>query len=386
LVSSRSAQREATVNEFPVLGAGVTASHDTVQTFEDLSMKATLLRWMPWVLPALCLGLMATPAKAQQAGDCEPRGDYGNNCNPCYATCCPLWTLRATGVYMTRQDPDSRTFVTQPNGTDALNFDQFNFDYEPGADVSLIRSFGCGSGIEGRYLGLWNFEDTVNVGPFPGGAVIFNTNPPSPGAFPPAGATINARYESELHSGELNYRYCSRSWLTLLGGVRYLQLDEEFGAQFLSVDPTIVGPLTINSEALNDLYGAQLGADINLFESRDGNLRVSGIGKTGLYYAHSENRQSVASFNAAGAPVFAVASRDVDDRVALVAEAGGQVSYKITGNVAVVVGYQVLFLQDVALASDQIAAGGNIAAPSARLDTNGDVLFHGANAGLMFGF
>jgi hypothetical protein len=286
---------------------------------------------------------------------------------------------------MTRQDPDSRTFITQPNGTDALNFDQFDFDYEPGADVSLIRSFGCGSGIEARYLGLWNFEDTVSVGPFPAGGVFYNTTPPTPAIFDGA-TTINARYESELNSGELNYRCCARPWLTMLGGVRYLQLDEEFGAQFNFAGSTAFNSVLVGSEALNDLYGAQVGADVCIFESRGGCLRVSGVGKAGAYYAHSENRQSVLTINANGVPILAVAGRDVDDQVALVAEACGQVSYKISGNAAVVVGYQVLFLQDVALASDQIAAGGNIFTPSARIDTNGDILFHGANAGLIFGF
>ncbi|HEY2760120.1 MAG TPA: hypothetical protein VGI75_05235, partial [Pirellulales bacterium] len=78
------------------------------------------------------------------------------------------------------------------------------------------------------------------------------------------------RYESNLQNVEVNYLHTWNVWSTLggwsqfslLGGFRYLHLDEQFGVHFAafdSLDPMFVFHENINLSTANDLYGAQVG-------------------------------------------------------------------------------------------------------------------------------
>ncbi len=297
-----------------------------------------------------------------QMGCCDAAtGCCDDGCQPC----APAWSIRAAAVFMKRQSPKSRAFITD-FGNVVFNYNQFEFDYQPGADISLIRNLDCCNALEVRYFGLWDVDDSRRVGPITSGNSTL---------------IISGDYDSQLHSGEINHRYiCCDSCLTLLGGFRYLNLREQFHGNLLN--PTTA--VDINSRTSNDLYGFQLGLDAVVLEGPSRRFRVNALAKGGVYYARSENLVSAALFdpnNTAGGSLFG-SNTNAANGVAFVGELGLLGSYQVTCNTSIQLGYQLLWLQDVAVASEQFIQGG----PTTQVDNGGSVLYHGLNCGVVINF
>ena len=76
-----------------------------------------------------------------------------------------------------------------------------------------------------------------------------------------------------------------------------------------------------------------------------------------------------------------------DTKAAFIGEAGVNGSFQVTRCLSVRAGYQIIWLQDVALASNQIPVTGTpvggVITPTG-IDVNGHVFFHGINLGADF--
>jgi len=277
----------------------------------------------------------ATAGGESYAGP-EPATPY-DLCQPGW---CPLWTIQAGAVILHRSDPSDDSILTAIAGGDTPSF-----GWTGGPDVSIARRLGSGNSLELRYFGAlaWEIDESLSAGP----------------------ASVGANYRSRLNSTEFNWRRPSSESITWLAGFRWIELQEEFD---LSVDVASV-PLSIdvNTNVNNHLYGGQIGVDVALW-NRASPLSVSGIIKGGVYgnFADSDLAVLINGF-----PVGAIG--DDDSHVAFAGDIGIAAAYPLTEHLALRGGYQLLWIDGVALAEDQI---------SDDLDTSGDVFYHGALMGL----
>jgi hypothetical protein len=259
-----------------------------------------------------------------------------------------------------------------PGGTDLLNADDFGFDFEPGYDVSLMRHSVLGTcwDIEGRYFGVDGWDSSVPTITSPNGGVIQFVEPIGNVFFP---AEINASYNSELHSAELNARRQVRNWLQFLVGVRYLELNEQSLTITQDIGPGLNLATTDNS-AVNRLWGAQLGADALLLQRN--RFSVEGIMKAGIFANSASNSTSISQPTG---PFFNSAAQT--DHTAFVGEVGVTGLYQFTSCLSVRASYQMLWLEGTALASDQISVS-DPANGVATVDTGGSLFYHGVFVGL----
>jgi hypothetical protein len=284
-----------------------------------------------------------------------------------------------------RERPDSVNVLSIVGGPEIFNMSDFRFNFEPGIDLGVLYHNGCGTAIEGRYLGVWDTDDSRDRGALPGGTVIaFGTMPPPSLVTLPSTTVFRFDYESELNSGELNLRRGQCDNFTLLAGVRYLNLNESFIAQldFIGVP---VGVATATTEVDNQLYGLQVGAEGVFWSDSCGRFSLGGFGKGGIYHNSVEHEGTFQYFGAAP-PNFDTRGRRSESEVTFVAETGVNFTYCITCNCSLVVGYQALWLDGVALASDQITSTGNLFLSEVGIDVDGDVFYHGALAGAVVSF
>jgi len=266
----------------------------------------------------------------------EPATPY-DLCQPGW---CPLWTIHAGSVILHRSDPSDDGILSLIAGGDTPGF-----GWTGGPDVSIARRLASGNSLELRYFGALECEIDESLTASP--------------------VSVGANYTSRLNSTELNWRRPSSESITWLAGFRWIELHEEFN---VSTDIAIV-PISIdtNTNVANHLYGGQIGVDVALW-NRTSPLSVSGVIKGGVYGNFADNDVAVL-IN--GIPLGALG--DDDSHVAFAGDIGIAAAYPLTEHVALRGGYQLLWIDGVALADEQ---------DSAEVDTSGDVFYHGALVGL----
>ena len=177
-----------------------------------------------------------------------------------------------------------------------------------------------------------------------------------------------ANYQSELHSVEANVGQQVRDWLGLSVGFRYVELDERGSIALTGA----AIPFTYAARTTNRLYGAQMGGHALLWCQDRFTLEMTG--KAGIYGNHSDHggltATNVATLTAVGS----------DNRAAFVGELGFTGKACISECLSVRGGYRLLWLDGVAVATDQLAASDFNT--GIGYDGGGDVFYHGAFVGL----
>jgi hypothetical protein len=286
--------------------------------------------------------------------------------------------IGASGLF--RLGNDDIALVTDsfaPGGTDLINADNLNPGIAPGLDATLgarYRMFGA----EVRYLGL--HEWLQSDGAFsPGGAVVQYITPLGNTAFP---ALVGASYESNLHNIEVNLRWWPFERLSILAGFRYLMLNEE-----LTIEHDI-GPglnlATLEHETANTLLGGQVGLEgvvvrfkNVLFEGDSINL--GGLVKVG--YFNNRTKTDISITQPVGANWFA---DDTDNQGTFLVEGVATIGYKITRNISLQLRYQLMWIENIAMAPEQVPASDPFIG-MASTDTE-DVFYHGPWVGINVSF
>jgi len=270
----------------------------------------------------------------------------------CRACCCPDWTVTADAMIMNRIGNKSTTILPRlrnGNGAlvgsaDVLNSNDFDFGFAAGPRLSLVRHtqyYDC----EVVYFGIDGWSD-VRIVPQ-------SLNPASPLLFD---------WSSKLYNVELNVRWNPCCEVAVLAGFRWAELREDFrGGRFFNPDFIPIG----DTETTNDLYGFQLGADARLWQY--GCFSISGLCKAGIYLNHANQTSDFTL-----APNIFSASTN---HTAFLGEAGLQARYQFTQRFAARAGYELLWLDGVAIAPAQTH---NLLG----IDSKNTVFYHGATAGL----
>jgi hypothetical protein len=278
-----------------------------------------------------------------------------------------MWTVKAGALILDRANPQPAILVEDTTNGDVIaDARNFNFNWNGGVDVSAIRKWGDCNALEIRYFGIdgWRATQDFTTSPI----WNFPTNPP---LFGLGLANVNAVYTSRLYNAEINLRHRSSDRIVWLAGFRWLELHEnlDFDADFGGNEAII------NWNTDNHLYGGQLGADIRLVDRCK--FAIDSVFKAGVYYNSADNTFGVTQEIP---PNFAAGQQR--EEVAFVGEIGLTAVYKWTEHVGLRAGYQLLWIDGVALASDQLGVTDVITASG--IDSRGDAFYHGAMASIDF--
>ncbi|MDY0166922.1 MAG: BBP7 family outer membrane beta-barrel protein [Thermoguttaceae bacterium] len=248
-------------------------------------------------------------------------------------------------------------------------------DLSFGTEVGPRFAFDIGldshRSIETVYFGLHQWGSTRDV------ADENNLSIPSPLAVTTQDFFMADRmtldYRSRIHNVEVNYwRRLGCTNFHLLAGFRYFNLDERFN---INSEDDQTGTSDYRVNARNNLYGAQLGGR---WEATRGQLGVDFFGKAGVFG------------NAAGQRTFmgdldnTVVLRDFNttgSRTAFIGELGINATWRFTECLAARAGYQLMWVEGVARAPDQLDFTNTLQSGSALVFDQG-AFMHGAHVGL----
>jgi hypothetical protein len=284
--------------------------------------------------------------------------------------------LKAGALFLHRQDNDSRTLVEEFGGAGAelINASDLDLGFDTGMDISLmgqIREFGA----ELRYFGLQDWSESKTAGSNNAALKYQNT---SFGYLSSSEMQIAADYNSQIHNAEFNLHWwpCANDRYHLLMGVRWIRLNER-----LDIDIDMISDLDRHKiTADNRLWGGQVGLEGMLLGKPDQGFSVDGFVKAGYYNNNLSSRMHERFFSGS-----ASVGRD---HGTFAGELGIGAQYAFTRNIALGARYQLLWLDSVALAPDQMRK----LAPGVLGDVGGgsvdweSVLYHGGWVGLTVSF
>lgn len=283
--------------------------------------------------------------------------------------CTPPWGFRATALYLTRADLNNGPVLRNDiNDATILDASQLDFDHQPGVDLSASYSPDDCHGYELRYVWLDDWTAATRLTPLVplNIASLADTGPLNT-------TTFDTAYRSRFRSTEANLRQ-SLGESTLLVGFRYALVDED-----LVIHGFGGGTDTFTAfSTQNDLFGLQLGLARD-WRPCDACWGVGGFAKAGGYY----NAVDVDAAHLLGTVPQGFA-RDSIGGLSFLGEAGVAATYCVRSNVTLRIGYRLLIIDGIAIASEQIDRTGALHLPNPTLagHDDGTLFAHGFDAGV----
>lgn len=278
----------------------------------------------------------------------------------------PTWYMSFAALALQRSTPSGTIVAANPAGTPFMTGGDFDFGWSPGIDAAIgVRLFG-NEAIEVR--AMYSEMDAGYSFTSPGNFI-------GVGFTGPGGTSFVSDYETTLMSWEVNWRHHFNDRLSVLAGFRSLGIEDTM--------ETVINANVATGlyEADNDMLGAQIGAQLSVFDQSNP-FQLDVFGKVGVFSNKSEAGIREFQGNNFIGEFQSGSVRETN----YAAELGFTAGYKVFGNLSLTAGYQLLWVNDLALASN--AASGSLFNP-ALLTSNvfrDDVLFHGFNAGLKLSF
>jgi hypothetical protein len=328
------------------------ASHDYYAAVESTSASDETAASAPVVTNNSACGCGET--------DCDCDHTYSD----CAYGCDPTWSFRVGSIIMRRSDPSGFPIFTDGAGPTLVDAGDYDFKYRAGVDFGVTRHLNDEWAVDFRYFGI----DSWTAGQSNALTPVVTLNNAAPVAFFNF-TTANSTYSSNLHSTEFNLRR-DGEWLTTFAGYRYVELSEDLGF-LLGANPTIY-----RESVDNRMHGFQIGAEADLWNNGS-NFRLESWTKAGIYYDFVRHGSQIEL--PPGNPLFSPVNQR-DNNTAFLGEIGLVGVYQLTDSIALRGGYQLMWLDGVALASDQVPAS-NFANGTGN-DVHGDVFFHGFLAGV----
>jgi len=308
---------------------------------------------------ALAHRVAATEASLTHGGGQKSTQKCSKGCDCCY---CPVWTIRAEAVFLQRSRADNRPLLRDTEtGPILLDVDDLDSDFDPGWRLTAIRDLDACTALEISFLAIdsWNSSGSAE------GDDIFIT---VPGTQVPGNGTATFDYSTSFYSTEINLRRRMGSYWSWLVGFRWIELHDELTADY-NVDG--FGPDTLSIDTDNHMYGAQVGLERSGYW---GAARIDLWAKAGIFANNADQSTSVAS----GVSVSAE-----DTSTAYLGELGIAVSVPVSRRLSIRGGYQVIWLENVALAPNQYATTDlTLVPPIASVHDTGDLTIDGFFLGL----
>lgn len=333
------------------------------------------------------------------SGCCD---DYGMSCTStccgmgnCFGSYCPTFYGSVGWITMTRNhaNPLSVAFDAMDDTSCLMHTGDTNMFYQNGGEVTVGYRMGCVHGIEATYWTLNPFHGEKTISDAAGQinssfdfrTLELNGNPVN-GWFDNAMAQ-RIRRRDEFHNLEINYVHanlignpCSRFQFDWLAGARWFKFDENFLYSTTDTSTSFgvdeANEVNYSIETQNNLIGVQTGFRGRLCIWRG--LSVYTNSKFGVYNNCMTQRSSI--YDGVGTYVYDIRSNKND--VSLLGELDLGARYQFNCNWGVYLGYRVVGVTGIALTENQIPQFMDDLADVARIDSNGDMILHGAMAGI----
>ncbi len=280
-----------------------------------------------------------------------------------YYVDCPRWTFWAGAIFLQRNNPGNQALVVDPGANQLLNAQQLDFGTGAGVDINAIRH-GEAFDIGFRYFQVNGMSAHQQL--FPSGSStlpIFN-----PFSF--LTPRLDAYGLTQLQSVEINLRRNMTERFTVLAGFRYLALDDNLRHQFDILSDSF-SVYRYNVDAINRMYGGQVGVDAILFSR--GRFQLETVAKAGIYGNAARNALQVSVFELPNVVVGRHAGQ-----TSFVGDWNFSGIVQITDHLAIRAGYQLLWLSGVALSTEQFPFVSTSQSSALHVVTNGDLFLHGA--------
>ena len=324
------------------------------------------------------LALLLGAAQVQAQGLFGPEAADSDCCNP---TCA---YLQVDGLFWTRNVPNDALIVTTATGAtvngDTTNSQSFNWQAAPRVTFGVV--FGDPIAVEVSWFGFYDFQLSGTTTPLTAAQAASSSLPFNLAVATPltTGETESFRYNSKLNSAELNLVHLNGSAVSFMIGFRYLNLTEDFNANLTTAAGAGAGRFAVHTD--NNLFGGQVGVNVALPIGE--RLSISAAGKAGVFEALEDQSTSGSFFNAAGT---GPAARNASSTTtAFVGEVGVFAHLRVTNWLTAHAGYDLMWIEGVALAPDQFRASNFATGGAASVNTSGDIFLHGAQAGVEFRF
>jgi hypothetical protein len=293
---------------------------------------------------------------------------------------CPTWTATADAIILQRSSATGQSLLNDSTSEALYNSSNFDLPFAAGPRLSLTRHNVDGHDIELTYFGINGGNATASFtdSSIPSGLALLqrdiDTLPVS---------SVSLEEHSSIYSSELNVRTAVADWITLLAGFRWVEFYDIYNAQ--GVNYITSNSFNQHVGAFNHMYGFQLGADFDIVRRGRETCRTSltspfslvGFIKGGIYYDSADQHSNFDEPDSSTA----LNAADKRNTSAFLGEVGLQGTYQLTQRITLRGGYQVMWLDGVALAAQQINHT-DLASGTASLVTRGTPLYHGATAGL----
>lgn len=346
------------------------------------------------------------------------------------------WSLSVEAIALKRSNnsvnqplistlPGTSTFGETLNAptTEAFNSNQFQQGAAVGPKFTLEYLGDSGYGFELSYFNVLNWNATNTVGPAnPGNWYIMK----APGFwqtqdFAYQGMTWGST--TSLYSAEANATLKASDSFTFLAGFRWFQINDNLVGSLTPADQNTplwktggcapagstqeqIAQVVLNTtlsqttqacasgigiagyppfwstSTRNNLFGLQLGVQGKLFEI--GRLSFGGLVKAGVF----NNRATQSDWVSMKKTMYS--SSATTDHVAYAGEGILHLKYLITDGISIKMGYQLLWLDRMALAPGQIPyvySGSNPTSLTATgVNVGSNILFQGGTVGLQYSF
>lgn len=341
--------------------------------------------------------VMGVPCGQPSAPACAPGAccetESCGACDDCCCCPCPTWGPCACSnwygggeaVFLKRNRAENHvlSFLDNLNST-ILQTDDLEFDYELGYRALVGTRYNECTAFEVSYLSLRDWDTTADaftpdvndpqLDPYWGSQVdAFPTD-----SFDDS-VTHSANYESKLTDIEANMRHFLSCNCSLIAGFRYINLDESF--DFTSIDSVGASRYArYNLDTDNNLYGFQLG----LARQWCCGCKFSfgAYGKAGVFFNDVDSDHRFVNVTSSGLDRDERTSKS-DNSWATIVDLGLKGTYCVNDHVRLNAGYMIVFLNNVALAPEQLADAPNQLPLSAgSLNDNGSLVYQGPTAGI----
>lgn len=330
----------------------------------------------------------------------EWQKDGKQKCAPycCVGCCCDdpcdCWSVYGGLLVLHRSDPnDAVLFSNALNPAQNFNANQFDFGFQAGYEVGVIRHnilpcHVCGLDLQAGFFSIDGWSDTQTFSTTAPPTPVFTQIHSNPPAFFNGARDVTSTYDSRLSGFELNLlkRSAIMPRVKWLAGFRAFELDEQLYSEFADGDPAPQDEPTgvYQIQTRNRLYGFQAGAFVDLINRCCWCLR--GFGKFGIYGNETGHDSLLLCCLDPNVPQVGLPINETASQVAGSAELGLSFKYCWNECWSLRADYRLLWLDGVALASDQVAVSNfnpvNPDGSGSGIDTNGSVFYHGLFVGL----
>ena len=313
---------------------------------------------------------LVSEAPAQPREACEHCGDACETCTPTVG-----WSVTGDWIMMKRSTAAPGLMYNNGPTDPPVDVKDMLFNYEPGFQISLVRQGPCND-LELRYLNTtsWVSRKTADLHD-PYTTISFPDAQRGEVDVPITGPAYASDY-TRLDSFEINLLPHTCRWFTPILGFRWIQLQDEYVGSATTIPGTPWNSSPVNARSLtcNELFGAQIGGVGRIYD-RCCRFHLDVFLKAGIY-GNDALRQADGTVGTVLSGSYHVDRANV----AFVGEAGIIAAYDLTCHLSVRGGYQVMWMDGIALAPDQ---GPNINNFISAIDHN-SLLIDGFFAGLEF--